>query len=130
MKLCHYTPKLGRPPRIAWTCWLPGLSAFSNNTPAWASRCEGVPPIHCSKALVTSPAWPDGVLTGCAHRAGKPDRVTSRAEPVYRWQFAAVLSRPGSTSGVPLELVRVAPLMMLLMARAATCRLSIGLAGL
>jgi hypothetical protein len=116
--------------RIAWTCGLPGLSALENSTPACAAICEGVPPIHCWKTSLTRAACPAGVLTGCAHRGGYPDLVTSRAEPVYRWQFAAVLSSPFSTSGAPLELVRVAPLMMSLIARAATWRLSIGLAAL
>ncbi len=55
--------------------------------------------------------------------------MASFAEPVYRWQFAALLSRPGSISALPVEEVRAAPLMMLLIARAATARLSMGLAG-
>jgi len=42
-------------------------------------------------------------------------------------QFAGSLSNPGWTAGWPLALVKVAPPMMLLMARAATARLSTGL---
>jgi hypothetical protein len=55
--------------------------------------------------------------------------VASFPEPVYRWQFDALLSRPGSMSALPVEEVSVAPLMMLSIARAATARLSMGLAG-
>jgi hypothetical protein len=51
-------------------------------------------------------------------------------DPVYRAQFSGLLSRPGWTVGLPLAPVSVAPPMMLLMARAATARLSAGLSGL
>src|SRR5215471_8536868 len=61
--------------------------------------------------------------------AGKPCLVTTADEPVYRAQFAGLLSSPGWTTGAPFPLVSVAPPMMLLIARAATSRLSIGDAG-
>src|ERR1700754_3826688 len=54
----------------------------------------------------------------------------SADEPVYFAQFAGLLSSPCWTTGAPFVPVTVAPPMMLLMARAATCRLSTGLAGL
>src|SRR6516164_2846301 len=69
------------------------------------------------------------LVTGRAHRPGKPRRLVTAAEPVYRTQLAGVLSSPGCTTGLPSAPVTVAPPMMLLMARAATWRLSIGLAG-
>src|SRR6516225_11395878 len=67
---------------------------------------------------------------GLAQSAGKPSRDVTAPDPVYRAQFAGTLSRPGCTIGLPLAAVRVAPPMMLLIARAATWRLSIGFAGL
>ena len=51
-------------------------------------------------------------------------------DPVYLAQFSGLLSRPGWTAGWPSVPVSVAPPMMLLMARAATSRLSAGLSGL
>ncbi len=56
--------------------------------------------------------------------------MKTAAEPVYLAQLAGSLSSPDCTVGWPLLPVRLAPPMMLLMARAATSRLSTGLSGL
>ena len=70
------------------------------------------------------------MVTGLAHRLGNPARETMAGDPVYLAQFSGLLSSPGWTAGLPLAPVSVAPPMMLLMARAATSRLSTGLDGL
>src|ERR1700722_9067328 len=62
--------------------------------------------------------------------SGYPARATTAADPVYLAQLAGLPPSPGCPVGLPLLLVRLAPPMMLLIARAATCRLSIGLSGL
>ena len=77
-----YCPDAGRLFRIACTCGLPGLSAFSNSTPASSAICDGVPPIHCWKTSLTRASCPAAPLAGEAQLAGYPDRVTSFAEPV------------------------------------------------
>src|SRR5271156_1915475 len=109
---------------MAWTCGLPGSLAFWYSTLAsWANAGED-PTNHCLYTSATRAAWPLAVVTAVAHRSGYPARVTTAADPVYRAQLAGLLSRPGCTVGFPLLPVRLAPPMMLLMARAATCRLS------
>ena len=62
--------------------------------------------------------------------SGYPARVITAAEPVYFRQLVGLLSRPGCTAGLPSLPVRLAPPMMLLMALAATSRLSTGLVAL
>src|SRR5579875_504341 len=112
--------------RIACTCGLPGSFAFSNSTAASRASAAGSPTNHARHTSATSAAWPAALVTGWAHRLGYPARDTIAADPVYRAQLAGLLPSPGWTAGLPLALVSVAPPMMLLMARAATARLSIG----
>ena len=88
------------------------------------------PTTHCRYVSATSAACPVALVTGCAHRLGKPACETTADEPVYLAQLAGLLSSPGWTVGLPLVPVSVAPPMMLLMALAATCRLSTGSIGL
>src|SRR5580693_1041773 len=121
---------MGRVFRMACTCGSPGWSKFSNKTLASCAATGVAPVIHFPYTSPTSVAWPSGLLTGLAQRLGNPACEMIAGEPVYLAQFAGSLSSPGSTLGLPLEPVIVAPPMMLLIARAATCRLSTGLSGL
>src|SRR4029077_12750723 len=91
---------------------------------------EPAPGIHRWYTSATSAACPSGVATGLAHRLGNPARERTAGAPVSLAQFSGLLSRPGWTAGLPWAPVSVAPPMMLLMARAATSRLSTGLDGL
>src|SRR5215470_343207 len=115
---------------MARTCGLPGSSAFSNRTAASWAALGGAPTIHLRNTSATRYPSPALLVMGLAHSGGKPSREVTAPEPVYRAQFAGALSSPGCTIGLPFAAVMVAPAMMLLIARAATCRLSIGLAGL
>src|SRR5580693_6403227 len=115
---------------MAWTCGLPGSLAFWYSTLAsWANAGED-PTNHCWYTSATSAAWPLALVTAVAQMSGYPARVTTAADPVYRAQLAGLLSSPGCTVGLPLLPTRLAPPMMLLIARAATSRLSIALNGL
>src|SRR5262249_1222038 len=115
---------------MACTCGSPGLPEFWNSTLAFCAATGLAPGIHCRYTSATSAARPSRVTTGLAHRPGNPARDTMAGDPVYRAQFSGLPSRPGWTAGLPLAPVRVAPPMMLLMARAATARLSTGVGGL
>src|ERR1700722_20174019 len=106
--------------RMACTCGFPGSFEFWNSTLAsWATGGEA-PTNHCWYTSATRAACPAGLVTGEAQTSGKPDRVITAADPVYFRQLAGLLSNPGCTVGLPLLPVRLAPPMMLLMARAAT----------
>src|SRR5690348_1045782 len=107
-----------------------GFCAFWNRTAAFWAALGGAPTTHFWNTSATRLPRPAAVVIGLAHRSGNPCREVTAPEPVYLAQFAATLSRPDCTTGLPFAAVRVAPPMMLLMARAATARLSMGFAGL
>ena len=111
---------------MACTCGSPGLPAFLNSTLAFCAATGLAPGIHCWYTSATSAACPSRLITGLAHRLGNPAREMMAGDLVYLAQFSGLLSRPGWTAGLPLAPVSVAPPMMLLMARAATARLSTG----
>src|SRR5947208_13377066 len=113
-----------------WTSGLPGSLECSNRVAASLAVCGSAPTTHLRNTSETRAAWPARLDTGWAQIPGMPWRLVTSGEPVYRRQFEALLSSPGWTTGLPLELVSVAPPMMLLIARAATWRLSTGLNGL
>src|ERR1017187_6848372 len=120
----------GRVCRMAWTCGSPGLPAFWNSTLTFWAAVAVAPTTHSWQTSATSAACPDALVTGWAQMFGKPAREMTADDPVYLAQFAGLLSSPGCTAGLPFASVSVAPPMMLLIARAATSRLSIGSYGL
>src|SRR5271165_651891 len=87
-----YSPESGKVFRIACTRESLGLSAFWKSTAASVATCAVVPTIHCWNTSLTSAAWPLALVIGSAHSAGNPAFVTSDDDPVYRVQFAGLLS--------------------------------------
>src|SRR5262249_41837555 len=116
--------------RMARTRASPGLCALWKRMAAVWAALGGAPTIRFWKTSAPRSPGPAELVTVLAHSAVQHSRARPAAAPVYRAQFAGTLSSPGCTTGLPLAAVSVAPPMMLLIARAATWRLSIGLAGL
>ena len=120
---------LDRRLRIAWTSGSPGFLRVLEQHGGVLGR-----PGRGADDPLLIDVGDQGGLPGRARPAGRTGwgsrcASVSAGRAGIPGQLAGSLCSPGCTTGLPLAPVNVAPPMMLLIARAATWRLSIGLAG-
>ena len=91
-----YPPDAGRLLRIAWTCGLPGLSAFWNSTPA----CCGDPRRGAAHPLLEDVAHQRRLARRRRDRRGAPGRVARPGDELRRARVALAVGRLALQAGL------------------------------